>query len=88
MDAHRYEQSVPTLAECKQRVLGEYNMFEYVAHLCDQLNPDAPKQQVTIHPCRSGQSWENLMNYTFMHNYYKLITKLHFLRYGNQLQST
>ena len=88
MNSHRYEHSLSFLEECKQRILGEYNMFEYVAHLCDQMNPDAPKQKVTIHPCRSGQSLENFLNYTFRHNYYKLITKLHFLRYGNKLQST
>lgn len=83
-----YEQSTGVLADCKQRVLGEYNMFEYVARLCDQLNPDAPKQQVTIHPCKSGASWENFLNYTFRHNYYKFITQLHYLRHGNKLQST
>jgi hypothetical protein len=83
-----YEQSVNVLSNCKQRVLGEYNMFEYVARLCDQLNPNAPKQQVTIHPCKSGTSWENFLNYTFCHNYYKFITQLHFLRHGNKLQST
>lgn len=83
-----YEQSVNVLSNCKQRVLGEYNMFEYVARLCDQLNPNAPKQQVTIHPCKSGTSWENFLNYTFCHNYYKFITQLHFLRNGNKLQST
>ena len=84
----QYEQSVNVLSNCKQRVLGEYNMFEYVARLCDQLNPNAPKQQVTIHPCKSGASWENFLNYTFCHNYYKFITQLHFLRNGNKLQST
>lgn len=82
-----YEQSAGILGEMKQRVLGEYNMFEYVARLCDRMNPDAPKQQVSLMPCRSGLNWHNLMNYTFMNNYYKLLTKIHFLRHGNQLQS-
>ena len=83
----RYEQSVAILDEMKQRVLGEYNMFEYVARLCDQMNPDAPKQQVSLQPCRSGLNWHNFVNYTFANNYYKVLTKLHFLKYGNQLQS-
>ena len=87
IEQQRYEASVNVLEEMKQRVLGEYNMFEYVARLCDQMNPDAPKQQVTIQPCRSGMDWHNLLHYTFSQNYYKLQTKLHFLRYGNQLQS-
>lgn len=88
ISAHRYEQSQQVLASCKQKVLDEYNMFEYVAHLCDTLNPDASKQQVMIHPCQSGQNAENLLNYTFRHNYYKLLTKLHYLVHGNKLQQS
>ena len=87
ISASRYEESVQVLADCKQRVLGEYNMFEYVARLCDHMNPAAAKQQMTIHPCRSGLDWHNFVNYTFTNNYYKLLTKIHFLRHGNQLQS-
>lgn len=84
---HRFERSATVLDEMKQRVLGEYNMFEYVARLCDMMNPDAPKQQVSIHPCHSGLEWHNMIHYGVTHNYYKLVTKLHFLRYGNKLQS-
>ena len=84
---NRYEQSVNVLEEMKQLVLNEYNMFEYTAHLCDLMNPDAPKQQVTIQPCHSGLDWHNMMHYAVSQNYYKLMTKLHFLRYGNKLQS-
>jgi hypothetical protein len=87
IDEQRFERSVDVLDEMKQRVLGEYNMFEYVARLCDQMNPNAPKQQVSIQPCRSGADWHNLAHYAFSQNYYKLRTKLHFLRHGNQLQS-
>lgn len=86
INAHRYEQSVPVLADCKRRVLDEYNMFEYVAHLCDRLNPEAPKEQVSIRPCHSGLDVENLINYTFRHNYYKALTKLHYLIDGNKLR--
>jgi hypothetical protein len=85
---HRYEQSQQLLASCKQMVLGPYNMFEYVARLCDQMNPAAKKQQVTIHPCRSGLDWENFVNYSFKQNYYKIRTKLHYLKYGNKLQQS
>ena len=87
IESGRYETSLPVLDAMKQRVLGEYNMFEYVARLCDRMNPDAPTQQVAIQPCRSGLDWRNAMHYAFSQNYYKLLTKLHFLRYGNQLQS-
>lgn len=78
----QFEKSTAVLAGCKQKVLNLYNMFEYVARLCDQLNPEAPKQQVTIHPCHSGLAWENFFNYTFKRNYYELRTKLHYLLNG------
>lgn len=86
VDNKRYERSVDALNAMRQRVLGEYNMFEYVARLCDQMNPNAPKQMVSIAPCHSGLDWHNMMHYTVSQNYYKLMTKLHFLRYGNKLQ--
>ena len=84
--AEKFEASVDVLAECKKRVLNEYNMFEYVARLCDTLNPEAKKQEVTIHPCRSGLTWENFVNYTFKRNYYELLTKLHYWKEGNKLK--
>lgn len=83
----RYEQSLKTLEQMKQRVLGEYNMFEYAARLCDQLNPDAPKQPVSIKPCHSGSDWHNLINYTFRFNYYKFLTKCHYWKNGQILSS-
>ena len=84
--AEKFEASMNVLAECKKRVLNEYNMFEYVARLCDTLNPEAKKQEVTIHPCRSGLTWENFVNYTFKRNYYELLTKLHYWKEGNKLK--
>lgn len=85
--ARRFEQSAAVLAACKQTVLGKYNMFEYAARLCDTLNPELPKQAVTIRPCRSGQAWENILNYSIKHNYYKLLAKCHYWRNGNQLKA-
>ena len=85
---HRYEQSADLLGDCKKRVLDEYNMFEYVAHLCDQLNPQAKKEQVVIQPCHSVMDWHNFTNYTFRHNYYKVLTKLHYLINGNKLRQS
>ena len=83
--SRRFEQSADALELMKQRVLGPYNMFEYVARLCDSLNPQAPKQTVSLHPCRSGLDWRNMLHYAVTQNYYKLTAKLHFLRYGNKL---
>ena len=83
----RYEQSVDLLERCKLQVLDEYNMFEYVARLCDMLDASATKQAVTIQPCHTGLEWENFYNYTFRYNYYKLKAKLHFLCHGNTLKT-
>lgn len=81
----RFEQSAKVLEEAKMKVLNEYNMFEYVARLCDTLNPNAPKREVTIRPCHSGLAWENFFNYTFKRNYYELLTRMHYWRAGNTL---
>ena len=88
IDSGRYEASAAVLGEMKSRVLGEYNMFEYAARLCDQLNPDAPKQLVSIQPCRSGLDWHNFVNYTVKNNYYKLLTKCHYWKNGETLSSS
>ncbi|MBR5062317.1 MAG: hypothetical protein IKX24_09295 [Prevotella sp.] len=85
IDSQRYEQSVSILEKMKKRVLDDYNMFEYAARLCDQLNPENPKQQTTIFPCRSGLDWENFINYTFRNNYYKFLTKCHYWKNGEIL---
>lgn len=84
--SHRYEASTNILDAMKQQVLDKYNMFEYTARLCDQLNPDAPKQQVFLQPCHSGLDWNNFINYTFKNNYYKFLTKYHFWKNGNTLK--
>lgn len=84
--AHRYQQSINLLEQCKLKVLDEYNMFEYAARLCDTLDASSPKQQVTIHPCRTGTEPENLFNYNIKRHYYELLTKIHYLTHGNQLK--
>ena len=84
--ARRYEQAMKTLESCKLKVLDEYNMFEYAARLCDTLDATAPKQQVTILPCRTGAELENLFNYNIKRHYYELLTMLHYCRNGNQLK--
>ena len=76
MAADRYTAASGALAESKRRVLDEYNMFEYVARLCDRLDPEAPKQDVCLMPCRSSDDPHNLLHYTFSRSYYKLKAKL------------
>ena len=73
----RYGNSKDVLAGCKQRMLDEYNLFETIAHVCDQLDANLPKEDVTIMPCRSSSSLQNLWNYTIGRNFYKIKAKLY-----------
>ena len=68
--------TVQALEEAKRRVLDEYNMFEYVARLCDRLNPTALKQDMTLQPCHSSGDWHNLYNYIVTRNFFKMKMKL------------
>ena len=85
--AHRYQQSINLLEQCKLKVLDEYNIFEYAARLCDTLDASSPKQQVTIRPCHTGAELENLFNYNIKRHYYEMQAKLHCLASGNQLRA-
>lgn len=66
-----YEKRKDILHECKLKVLGEYNMFNYTAALCDMLNPASEKKQVTIEPCHTMRNWHNFYNYTVSRNIFK-----------------
>ncbi len=73
---HRYEQSRDALAQAKGLMLDKYNMFEYIASLCDKLDPTLPKSDVTIMPCKSGQDFRNLWRYSVGRKWYELKYKL------------
>lgn len=62
--ADRYEHSLAALSEGKRLMLDKYNMFEYIADICERLDPTLPKQEVEILPCRSSQDWRNLWRYS------------------------
>jgi len=66
-----YEKSIESLEESKRLVLDRYNMFEYIASICDTLNPMAEKRDVTLSPCVSSLDFHNFLNYTFLRSYYK-----------------
>ena len=80
-----YEKAQDALAESKNLVLDKYNMFEYIASLCDTLNPKAEKKMVTLKPCRSGADIHNFWNYTVMRGLFKLKMKAINLFCGNNL---
>lgn len=71
-----YEKSTGLLRQCHDLMLGRYNMFEVMADLCDSLNPELPKAEVTIRPCRTMTHWRNALNYIFTRNFYKLKLKI------------
>lgn len=64
IEADTFEQKRAVLKECKLKVLKEYNMLDYVAMLCDSMNPALPKTMLTIKPCRLTEDWNNVYNYT------------------------
>ena len=74
--AHRYEQAKDDLHEAQRLMLDRYNMFDTIAAICDTLNPDAPKDEVTLQPCRSTDAWCNTWRYAVVRNYYKWSLKL------------
>lgn len=72
-----YGRATTLLHECKELMLGKYNMFAVMAEICASLDAGAPKREVTIEPCHSMHSWRNVLNYTFARNYYKFLGSLH-----------
>ncbi|NDW10294.1 glycosyltransferase family 10 domain-containing protein [Dysgonomonas sp. 520] len=74
-----YEQRIKALENSKERVLEEYNMFNYIASLCDRLNPSLPKKEVTLQPCHTMSNWHNFYNYTIGRNIFKLKQKVKYL---------
>ena len=68
-------------------VLDKYNMFEYIASLCDTLNPDAPRENVTLKPCHSMHEIHNFWNYLVVRAYYKLKMRLIDAFCGNRLKN-
>lgn len=71
-----YEDSKNTLLECKELCLDQYNMFEYIARLCDTLDATLPKQDVNIQPCKSSGDMHNLFRYLFSRSYYEWKNKV------------
>lgn len=71
-----YGKRQEALRKSKDLVLDTYNMFEYVARLCDQLDLTLEKKDVHINPCKSSGDKRNLWNYMFKRKFYELKYKL------------
>ena len=80
-----YEKAKPLLKECKDKVLDEYNLFNYLARIMDGMNPDLPRKQVTIKPCKSMHSMHNVYNYMVKRNIFKVRRFFHRLFNKNSL---
>ena len=72
----RYEASKAVLHEAKEMMLDKYNMFEYIARLCDSLDASRPKCEVSIEPCHSSSNWINLWRYSVGRKWYETKWKL------------
>jgi hypothetical protein len=66
-----FEKKQDVLKDCKLKVLNEYNLFDYIAMLCDKLDPTLPKKEIVIKPCQSIDDWHNLYNYLIKFSLFK-----------------
>lgn len=67
-----YDSHMPVLQECKNLVLGDFNIFNYVASCLDKLNPHLPKEDRTIYPAKTMSDWHNVYLNVIERNVFKL----------------
>jgi hypothetical protein len=67
-----YEKAKPLLKECKDKVLDEYNLFNYLAAIMDDMDPTLPRRKVTIKPCKSMHDMHNVYNYLIGRTVFKM----------------
>lgn len=70
-DTH-FDTHLPLLKECKELVLEDYNIFNYIAMCLDRLDPSLPKTDVTIHPAKTMSDWHNIYLNVIGRNTFKL----------------
>ena len=80
-----YERAKPLLKECKDKVLDEYNLFNYLAGIMDGMDPSLPRRKVRIKPCKSMHSMHNVYKYIAERNLFKLRRTVHRLFHKNSL---
>ena len=80
-----YEKAKPLLKECKDKVLDEYNLFNYLARIMDDMDPSLPRRKVTIKPCKSMHNLHNVYNYLIKRNVFKVKSFFHRLIDKNSL---
>lgn len=67
-----FDNSLPTLHECKNLVLEKYNIFNYIASCLDNLDPNLPKKDITISPAITMSDWHNIYINIIARNLFKL----------------
>jgi hypothetical protein len=72
MANNTFEQRQSAINQSKQLVLGKYNMFNFVASLCDRLDASLPKEWVTLHKCHTMCDRHNLYHYLISRNLFKI----------------
>lgn len=72
IERNAYEEARATLKQCKELVLEDYNMFNYLASILDKMNPNLPRKSITVKPAKSMHSWHNVYNYLIKRNIFKL----------------
>lgn len=80
-----YEKAKPLLKECKDKVLDEYNLFNYLARIMDEMDPSLPRRKATIKPCKSMHSLHNVYNYLIKRNVFKVKSFFHRMFNKNSL---
>ncbi|MBR3757280.1 MAG: hypothetical protein IKK62_02460 [Bacteroidaceae bacterium] len=67
-----FDNHLPQLKQSKELVLEDYNFFNYVATVLDKLNPDLPKEDVTLLPAKTMSDWHNIYLNIIGRNTFKL----------------
>jgi hypothetical protein len=68
-----FEQRQDTLAQCKEWVMGRYNLFDYVAAICEEMPADDnPGQRTTFRPTSHFFNAHNLYLQTVGRNWFKM----------------
>lgn len=72
MNSQTYEHNLDALIQAKRLCLDKYNIFSMITQICDTLNPNAKKKNVTLHPAQTMLNFRNFINFNFTRHYHQL----------------
>jgi hypothetical protein len=76
IEQETFEQRLPELAEAKKSVMRGYNLFNFVAALCERIPFTASEERITLLPASRFFDRHNLYLYTLGRNWFKLKERL------------